>query len=307
MTHFYGIHGLVIGSEIELPELELRRRPQPTEPDVTIAVSEMTSVPQLGAAEGARVETEGGEALMTVPGVAIYRIQDGTQVVVQPDSTADPALVRLYILGPALALICHQRGLLPLHASAVEIDGEIVAFVGSPGEGKSTIAAHCLAREGTRFAADDILVVTFPETGRPLAHPGMPSLKLWRDALDVLGRRHDDLRRDWLRAEKFHLPMAARLLQGPLPLKQIYVLDDDPGIEDGVRIEPIIGGDAVATLIVHTFRIQSLDDRVQRSRHFVASSRLAGLVPVRRLARRKERAQAGVTAAAVLADVRSAT
>jgi hypothetical protein len=129
----------------------------------------------------------------------------------------------------------------------------------------------------------------------------MPSLKLWRDALETLGRRADGLRPDWFRAEKFHLPMSEELVEGPLPLARVYVLEDDA--EAGAaRIETIGGATAAAALIAHTYRVQYLDAAAQRPTHFAASARLVGKVGVRRLARRRDPAYLRMTAAAVLAD-----
>ena len=44
--------------------------------------------------------------------------------------------VRAYLLGTAIGALLHQRGLLPLHASAVEVNGRAVAFIAPAGHGK---------------------------------------------------------------------------------------------------------------------------------------------------------------------------
>src|ERR1700678_2961780 len=41
--------------------------------------------------------------------------------------------VRAYLLGTVFAVLCHQRGLLPLHASAVSWEGNVIAFLGHAG------------------------------------------------------------------------------------------------------------------------------------------------------------------------------
>ena len=52
----------------------------------------------------------------------------------------------------------HQRGILPLHANAVEIDHRAVAFMGASGAGKSTLAAW-FHDQGYPILADDVCVI----------------------------------------------------------------------------------------------------------------------------------------------------
>ncbi len=89
----------------------------------------------------------------------------------------------------------------------------------------------------------------------------------------------------------------------PVPLRQVYVLDDEAGAGIG-RIETMTGAAAATALIAHTYRVEYLDAAEQRPAHFAASTRLAGAVAVRRLARGRDLAQVGATAAAVLTDVK---
>src|SRR5258708_9269606 len=93
-----------------------------------------------------------------------------------------------------MGAIFHQRGLLPLHANAIEVGGQAVAFVGPSGAGKSTLAAYFRDR-GYRVLCDDVCVVSFGSDGEPLAWPGIPRIKLSGRALAALVRRVCDLER----------------------------------------------------------------------------------------------------------------
>jgi hypothetical protein len=304
MQFFYDVHGLVLGSEFPLPELELRRRPAASAPDIRVSMGLLPAAPRR-ATDLPYVDAENGQALLRIPGAGRYLVSDGRELVVEPEADADFSYVRLFILGSALGLLCHQRGLFPLHASAVELAGEAVAFMGEPGQGKSTLAAHCLACAPARLVADDTLVVSFDRAGRPWAQPGLPNVKLWRDALGALGRGTDGLRPDRLRVDKFHLPIADRLVGSAVPLTRVYVLGHDADAGEG-RIEPMAGASAAAALIAHTYRVEYLDAAERRRGHFVASARLAGRVSVRRLTRRRDLAAVQATAAAILADLQPA-
>jgi hypothetical protein len=240
--------------------------------------------------------------LLTMPQIARYCVRDGRDVLVEPEPAADPSLVRLFILGSVMGVICHQRGMLALHASAIARGDEAVAFVGQQGQGKSTLAAHCLAHPSVRLVADDILVISFDADGQPWAHPGMPAVKLWRDSLQALGRSVDGLTADWLRAEKFLLPVAEHLAAAPVRLSRVYVLADDPDAGDG-SIHALPGAAAVAALVANSYRLEYLEGSEQRLAHFAASSRLAERVAVHRLARCRNLPRVGSTAGLVMVDL----
>jgi len=48
--------------------------------------------------------------------------------VVEPEPGAEEAILRLYLLGPVLGILLHQRGFLVLHASVVSMAGAAVVF-----------------------------------------------------------------------------------------------------------------------------------------------------------------------------------
>jgi hypothetical protein len=88
-------------------------------------------------------------------------------------------LDREILLGPALVLALALRGTWCLHASAASFRGQLIAFLGESGQGKSTLAAYLTASGGPdwRLVADDILPATMGAGGL-LAWPSFPQLKL---------------------------------------------------------------------------------------------------------------------------------
>jgi hypothetical protein len=294
--HQYSVHGLVIASELELPELEPRREMGHAHPDVSFSLRSLpefrnacpTPVPHLRNADG--------DALFDFKDAARYLVRAGREVFIDPHEGADAASVRLFLFGSIMGAIFHQRRLLALHASAVAFGDHVVAFTGHQGVGKSTIAAHCVAAGG-RLMADDIAVLATDGAGPVIAYPGMPNVKLWRDALTSLGRDTDGLVPDWFRAGKFHLP--SEPATEPRPLRRLYVLEPDEAAGNG-RFTRLTGAVAADTIIRNTYRIEYIDAFGCRDAHFRQCVQVASKAEIFRLARSRNHEQLPATAARVV-------
>ena len=126
-----------------------------------------------------------------------------------------------YLLGQVLAFALVARGHEPLHATAVVIDGEAVAFLGDCGYGKSTLGAAFLAR-GYPILTDDVLMLA-ARGRRWMAHAGPPQLKLFPSvARKVLARgRGHRLNAD---TSKLVLPLERSETHKQVPITSLYVL-----------------------------------------------------------------------------------
>lgn len=118
--------------------------------------------------------------------IALFLIKSEKEIIFDPYPNVDPQLLRLSLLGPAMAIVLSLRGYLVLHASAVRVGEGVVAFVGPKGAGKSTTAA-ALSRNGCDIVTDDMLVVDFTGGAPPLAVMGPALMKIREDALGYLG------------------------------------------------------------------------------------------------------------------------
>lgn len=86
---------------------------------------------------------------------------------------------RADLLGRVLALALHEQGVLSLHASAVELDGEGIALMAPKGHGKSTLATALVGAGGLLLSDDTVPVKPADPV---LLCPGVPQLRLWRDS-----------------------------------------------------------------------------------------------------------------------------
>lgn len=245
----YCAFGLRIESELELPELGPFADSADVPADVTIR-REILTVPDV--AQKGPLRIDGRDVYLSVDRTASFRVREGREIAFDPHAGASERNVRLFLLGSAFGLLCHQRGLLPLHANAVVADGVAVAFSGRTGIGKSTLAAHFQSR-GYELLCDDVCVISFDADGQPLAWPGLPRLKLWRDAAEMFGHDSSGLERALDGMEKFHVPMTSRAPRGPFPLARVYILRNQTEGEP-VMPERLAGKAALQAIMVNTYR-----------------------------------------------------
>ena len=216
----YTAFGLSIASQIGLPELAEGETTGAA--DVEICFGAVEAVLD-GGREVEPGVTATADALVLDYAPARYLIRGGRQIVIAPKAGSSDRDIRSYLLGSAIGAICHQRGLLPLHANAVEVDGRAIAFAGPSGAGKSTLAAY-FRNSGRRLLCDDVCVISFNSAGQPLAWPGIPRIKLWSDALAAFGRDVGDLERVYDGEDKFSLPFPPDPPLTAFPLRGIYLL-----------------------------------------------------------------------------------
>jgi len=266
----YLAYCLAISSELPLPELTVTT----ANPDIYIRIrrlaissSRTTYTPNIYSAE-----TEFGRLL----------ICGGNEIIVDPVPGLDEAVLRTLILGPALALLLRQRGLLALHASSVAIRGEAVAFVGNTGWGKSTIAKAFHAR-GYPVVTDDLLAIDLDDGIAQVAR-SFPLIKLWPDAAAALGNDPVQFFTHHTDTEK----LVHRLTQGfqmdAIPLKCIYIL----GKGEQVGIHQLTTQDALVHIIAHCWGTSNLTERHYLEMFLKQCALLVNQVPIARLERPKD-------------------
>jgi hypothetical protein len=268
----YALFGLTILSDIPLG------LPAPAEgaaPDVVIARGAIDVPGEHGPGYS---EVEGG-TLLWVDKVGRFLIRGGAEIVVEPSPSAPGRNVRLFLLGSAFGALLHQRGLMPLHANAVIIDGHAFAFCGHSGAGKSTMAAWFHDR-GAPILADDVCVIGFDADGAPLAYPGVPRLRLWRQALEVSGRQAEDYHRSFDDVDKYDVPIAAGSRTDPAPLAAVYLLEKAPEGAEEATIARLTGVAAVETLVSNTYRGGYLQAIGGTGAHLATCVRLARSLPI---------------------------
>lgn len=157
---------------------------------------------------------------LEIEGVGRFWVEHGRRVLVEPAPGVAGSELGAFILGTILGVLCHQRGLLPIHASAVNINGRAVLVAGDSGAGKSTLAA-ALGECGHALVADDIVAIT-PDG---LVLPAFPQRKLCSDVLEALALDNSGLLPNRPGQPKYRVPALAGFTAAPLPPSSIYILD----------------------------------------------------------------------------------
>ena len=243
-TFSYLAYGLGIRAAMPLPELVVGE----AEEEVSIRFGGVDQPPSETSEKGSsHYRLASNEDCLFWQGVGSFLVQGGRDIVVDPSPGLDERMLRLFILGPILAVLLRQRGHLLLHASAVAVADEAVLFLGSSGWGKSTMAAVLHSR-GHSLITDDIAVLQAEES-HPMLFPGFPQLKLWPEALVSLGDDPETLPRWNPHFEKRARSASHRFPSTPLPIKRIYVLNEG----DAPEILPLRPQEAFMELVRHTY------------------------------------------------------
>jgi hypothetical protein len=224
------------------------------------------------------------ELLLKVPDVARYLVRGGREVLVEQAEGSSLGDVSGYLLGSIFGVLCHQRGIPPLHASAIDVPGGCVAFVGESGAGKSTLAA-ALAECGHQIIADDVCCLQAGKEAATWVWPNVGRIRLWEDAMTALGYGGLHVERVWRGLNKYFIPLhSPPSPTEPRRLSAIYHLR---AASDGrtTSIERVRGAEAVEVLMQHVYRLGLAEHMGYKPAAFMACAAVAGSVPVFRFTR----------------------
>ncbi len=281
MNYFYKAFGVRIQSEIRIPQfIEM----EDGQPDISIKFGNVKNLLPPNCGDEYVIGTNKGEIFFYFDQIGWFLIQNGNEIIVESYPGVEVQLVRLPLIGIAFASVLQQRGMLILHASAVCINNEAVAFLGWKGAGKSTTSAMFYKR-GHAMISDDIVAIETTENSKPLIIPGFPNFKLMPEtAAFVFGDDPDNLSRICTGAEKRYRSSYDNFLQEKVPVRAIYVLEDGDQLE-AVLFKP---QEAIATLIANTYLARYGKQLLQNEQAILNLRRCSNIVnsvPIYRLKR----------------------
>lgn len=283
-SNLYWVYGLKIASEIRLGDLLASTS---TSSDVEVRYQVISDALVADLLRDAEVfEKPERRILVTADAMYIhwervgkFLIRAGKEVLVEPDENVLEEDLEPFLTGPVLAILLHQRGAFVLHASAVVMDGRAVVFLGSKGDGKSTLAAHLQVR-GHQLISDDLVPVSF-DGDRIVTYPGFPRIKLFEDTIVAVGQRPGDFPLIHRYVEKRSFKYAETFSTNALEISRVYVLSES----DHISLEALTPSAAFIELTRNSFLNRFLAATNSQREHFAQCQQMVRSVPVMMLNR----------------------
>jgi hypothetical protein len=241
----YWAYGLGIHSAFLLPELEAVAE---AKADVVIRQGSLEEALPQSVQQNQVFWSKPEEIYFFWDQVGRLLVREGREIIVDLCSEADEALLRLNLLGAGLAVLLYQRGYLVLHASSIAIQGQVVAFLGEKGQGKSTLAATLFER-GHALVADDAVPVDMRRSDGLTTVAGFPQFKLWPDAIAALGYDPTILPRLNADFEKRSHRITTGFTREHLPLQSVIVLTEGASLS----LKQLSPQDAFPQLMKHWY------------------------------------------------------
>lgn len=277
----YKALGLNIQSEFYLPEL-LTLPVENQTIDIVIESADLTKRWAEVNEQNRYFMIKENLCMFEVPDVAIFLIQNGDKIIVSPMVNAQENQLRLYLLGSCMGAILMQRRILPLHGSAIAINGKAYAIVGDSGAGKSTLASAFL-NKGYQLLSDDVIPVTLSSDFIPFVTPAYPQQKLWIESLNEFGMNSKDYQPLIDRETKFSVPVAAQFAHEPLPLAGVFELVKTE--ENRIKLHSIQKMERFLTLYQNTYRNFYIEEMGLMNWHFTTCAQMVNKINLYQLSR----------------------
>jgi hypothetical protein len=184
-------------------------------------------------------------------------------------------LIAILITGSITAYLLSANGRLVLHASAVEVNGGALAFIGQSGQGKTTMAT-LLCADGRALVSDDLLPVDV-RGDQVMCVPAGRELRV-REKVETLLDRFDVLTSRYRTVDERHAVRARPTTAEQLPLLSVVVPWPDREASQ-VTAQRLTPGEAVMTLAQYQ-RIEGWTSPVLLRAQFGAISAVVRSVPV---------------------------
>ena len=223
-----------------------------------------------------QIEVSPARLLLRGAKSATFLVAGGDSIIIEPLPGGDPSVIRQILLGWALGGILHQRGMLPLHGSAVCQGDDCYVFCAASGVGKSTLTAAFLNR-GFSFLDDNIAVAAFQDD-KPFIFPGTPELRLWEGAMPVCTFEHRVAGRIRPDMGKMSLIASRHFRHEKARLRKIFILKRTEAA--ALSVETVTGVAKFRLLLAHIFFLDYIKACGIGDRRFRLLQELADRVPL---------------------------
>ena len=286
MIYQYFAHGLRLTSEIELQDFDVAISHSDAKPDLVIKLGTVPLADDRKRDSWINISSDGRFATLEVDGCANFMVVDGCSITVEPFADRPQfgsARLRAYLLGRVFGVALYQRGMTPLHGSAVRVGGGAVVFVGDRGAGKSTLCYHFM-QCGYGLLADDVTCYSVTDDAIAVM-PGIRRNKLWQDTLSWYGVECDQLEPVEEQTGKFHVyHHLPEIGTDAIPLRAIIALEPF-GAGCDPHLVPTTAVEALQLLYAQNYEAWLINYLGLSQRFLDCGTRIVSRVPVMRMVR----------------------
>lgn len=249
LKYNYRIFGINVASEFNLPQLMSTEG----ETEVLIQNGKVPDTIPDAVAKADFFQASKSELIFSVKNVGRYYIRQGKNIIIEPASGHSEQLLSLYLLGSAMGALLFQRGVVPVHGSAVVVKNKSIIITGGSGAGKSSLTL-AFRKRGFPFLTDDIAALKRDEDGWVYVQPAYPQQKLWRDCIENVGEDATDLEQINTDKSKYFFPACSGFCESPVRLGTICEIV--PSDCDHVELQVISGVEKLNILMKNVYRYQ---------------------------------------------------
>lgn len=274
LQYKYKAFGINFCSEFEIPELIKSENTA----DVYLRLGKVPAELLDAKQGGVRFQSNKNEFLLEVDQLAKFYVKNGSEIIIETKKQQIDKDIRLFLLGSAFGALFIQRGLLPIHGSAVKFGNEATIFTGQSGVGKSSIASYFL-QKGFQVLSDDICVID----NNCKLNPGFPKMKLWHDVAEKLKLEVNKLNKVRDDMQKYHLPIDELFHSESLKPNRIVIIRSRNTSD--FEIEELQGIQKFNAIKNNTYRYRFVGGLEKRQEHFQILNALLPNVKVYRVSR----------------------
>lgn len=249
-TYRYCVYDLVIGSEIEIPQLDkllLKNKPI----DVMIEIGDLPEMTEQVIIQNGYSKISKHEYICQIEDIVSFYVGYGSRVVMHINKIEEMEVVYLFLLGHILGVVFAQRELVALHSSSIVINDGAFLICGYSGAGKTTTST-ILTHRGYKLLADDISVVRVDENDKKLrTYRGFPQQKFCPDVVEQLKINTEGMQHITYQKEKYHATTLENFSYKATLLKGIFEIRKTEG--DTLSIKKLLGRDKLCAIINHIF------------------------------------------------------
>ena len=204
----------------------------------------------------------GDDYFLRFPEWADFQIsQNGVQIQCFAVRGVTDESIRHLLIDQVIPRVIAHQGRIVLHASAIEVKGGVITFLGESGWGKSTLATS-FYEQGYPLLTDDCLLIK-SEAGKIVGIPSYAGSRLWPDSMEAVVHDKSSVHPvvHYSTKKRIIFPDSIKNKVIQLPIKAIFVLASPDESEDSkeITVEHLTGAVMIMELVKHSFHLDVTD------------------------------------------------